>query len=79
MADSAIDRVRHYLAATAPVGEHLADHLLLPMALAHGGAFRTIGLTPHTQTNFGVIEQFLPVKFETEPLEGGGVEVRPRK
>jgi RNA 3'-terminal phosphate cyclase (ATP) len=76
VADAVIDEVRHYLARSAPVGEYLADQLLLPMALGRGGAFRTVGLSPHTQTNIAVIEQFLPIKFETETLESGGVEVR---
>ena len=76
VADAVIDRLRHYLAGTVPVGEHLADQLMLPMALARGGAFRTAGLTPHAETNRAVIEQFLPVKFETEALAEGGVEVR---
>lgn len=44
-----------------PVGEHLADQLLLPMALAGGGRFVTTEPTLHTTTNARVIERFLPV------------------
>ena len=46
--------VRRYLASGVPVWEHLADQLLLPIAMAGGGEFRTCVLTPHTQTNIAV-------------------------
>jgi RNA 3'-terminal phosphate cyclase len=49
-----------------PVGPHLADQLLLPMALGHGGTFRTTGLTPHSQTNMSVIEAFGVARFEVQ-------------
>lgn len=52
-------RVRRYLASSAPVGEHLADQLLLPMALQAGGTFRTLPLSPHTTTNIEVLQAFL--------------------
>ena len=45
------------------VGEHLADQLLLPMALSGGGSFLTSAPTEHTRTNIAVIERFLPVRF----------------
>ena len=54
----AVDR---YLRADVPVGEHLADQLLIPLALAGRGSFRTLAPTPHTETNIGVIRQFLDV------------------
>lgn len=50
-----------YLGAGVPVGEHMADQLLLPMALAGGGCFRTTVPTEHTQTNAAVIRSFLDV------------------
>lgn len=67
------------LAAGVPVGQHLADQLLIPMALAGGGVFRTVAPSLHTRTNAQVIEQFLPVEF-TMREDGGAwlVEVRPR-
>ena len=76
VADRMVEQVRSYLSAGLPVGEHLADQLLLPMGLAAGGAFRTAGLSPHARTNIGVIETFLPVRFQVNALETGGVEVR---
>lgn len=49
----------------AAVGEHLADQLLLPMALAGAGSFSTSKLSSHLQTNIKVIEKFLPVEIST--------------
>jgi RNA 3'-terminal phosphate cyclase (ATP) len=54
---------REFLAADVPVGAHLADQLLIPMALAGGGEFRTVVPTLHTATNAAVVERFLSVRF----------------
>jgi RNA 3'-terminal phosphate cyclase (ATP) len=68
VADEACDDVRGYLDAGAPVGSHLADQLLLPMALAGGGVFRTVKPSAHTITNADVIRQFvdIPIAIEQE-------------
>lgn len=58
--------VRRYLQSDAPVGEHLADQLLIPLALAGGGAFRTTEPSLHTRTNAEVIARFLPVRVAFE-------------
>lgn len=42
---------------------HLADQLLVPMALAGGGSFRTVQPTAHTLTNAGVVQRFLNVSI----------------
>lgn len=63
VAEKVVDEVRKYLVSNAPVGEHLADQLLLPMALAGGGSFRTLKISRHTQTNMEIIGRFLPVRF----------------
>ncbi len=73
------DEVEAWLALDVPVGEHLADQLLIPMALAtratgRPGRFRSGPLSLHATTNAAVIERFLPVRFETREV-GGGVEV----
>jgi RNA 3'-terminal phosphate cyclase (ATP) len=47
-----------------PVGEHLADQLLVPMALAGAGTFRTGPLSLHARTNLDVIERFVPLRFD---------------
>lgn len=53
--------IREYLDAGVPVDRHLADQLILPMAIAGGGAFRTLAPTQHTLTNIQVVKQFLDV------------------
>ena len=58
---------RRYLAAEIAVGEHLADQLLLPLALA-GGSFTTLKPSHHTLTNIAVIERFLPLRFTVDEL-----------
>lgn len=67
--------VSAYLARTAPVGPHLADQLLLPMALGTGGRFVTTGLTPHSLTNIAVIEAFLDVAITVTHHSGQSVLV----
>lgn len=71
VAGDVIDPLRRYLASQAPVGEYLADQLLLPMAMAGAGSFVTDGLSPHATTNIEVIQQFLPVRFSIEESENG--------
>jgi RNA 3'-terminal phosphate cyclase (ATP) len=70
VAERAAREAAAYLAANAPVGEHLADQLLIPLALAGGGSFTTGPLSLHTTTNIEVIKKFLDVKIKTTPLEG---------
>ncbi len=60
VATECVRAVQAYLDHDAPVGEHLADQLLLPMALGAGGTFRTSEPTPHLRTNAEVIRTFLP-------------------
>ena len=55
--------IKNYLGSGAVVGRNLADQLLLPMALAGGGAMLTSAPSNHVTTNIAVIESFLPVKF----------------
>ncbi|MEW5251132.1 RNA 3'-terminal phosphate cyclase [Microbulbifer discodermiae] len=55
----AIGQMQRYLHAGVPVGEHLADQLLLPMALGSGGCFRTLKPSQHLLTNIQVIRDIL--------------------
>jgi RNA 3'-terminal phosphate cyclase (ATP) len=66
VAERACDEVRRYLDGEAPVGEHLADQLLIPMALAGGGSFVTTPLSSHSTTNMDVIREFLSRKFSVD-------------
>jgi RNA 3'-terminal phosphate cyclase (ATP) len=67
VAERAANEARCYLAATAPVGEHLADQLLLPMALAGGGEFLATDATPHLRSNAAVVERFTARRVAIEP------------
>lgn len=62
------DEVRVYLDSPACVSEHLGDQLLLPMALAGGGAFTTTTISEHLSSNARLIEKFLPVEIDWEEL-----------
>ncbi len=79
VAEKAAKAVRRYLALDAPVGEYLADQLLIPYALAGGGAFVTGELSPHATTNVDVIRSFLDVDIRVTPRDDGRhvVEVNP--
>lgn len=68
VAAEAADEMQRYLDSNAAVGEHLADQLLLPMAIGGGGVFTAVRATPHTTTNAAVLAKFLParVHFEEE-------------
>jgi RNA 3'-terminal phosphate cyclase (ATP) len=59
VADHVADETLAYLATDVPVGVHLADQLVLLLALAGSGSFRTLAPSRHTRTQFGVIERFL--------------------
>jgi RNA 3'-terminal phosphate cyclase (ATP) len=71
VAEKVVQEAREYLAFGVPVGEHLADQLLIPMALAGSGSFLTGKLTRHTRTNIDVISKFIPVAFRTEDSGNG--------
>jgi RNA 3'-terminal phosphate cyclase (ATP) len=66
VADQAALAARRYLASDAAVGEHLADQMLLPMAVAGGGRFTTVPPSRHTATNIEIIRKFLDIKIASE-------------
>ena len=75
VAERVAQEARRYLAADVPVGPHLADQLLLPMALAGGGVFRTVPLSRHASTNLEVIGQFLGTSIDVTPAGDTAVDV----
>ena len=63
LAREVVAEANAYLAADIPIGEYLADQLLIPLALAGGGGLRTMVFSLHSQTNIEVIQKFLDVQF----------------
>ena len=72
VAKNVLQEVRRYIASGAAVGEHLADQVMLPMAVAGGGCYTTDTVSQHAITNAGVIARFLPVHIAFATL--GGVD-----
>jgi RNA 3'-terminal phosphate cyclase (ATP) len=75
VAKSVVREAREFMARGAAVGEHLADQLLLPMALAGGGRFTTVSVSQHATTNAEVIARFLPVRIAFSQNDAAGRHV----
>jgi RNA 3'-terminal phosphate cyclase (ATP) len=69
VAETVCDDVKNYLRSGAPVDEHLADQLILPMALAGGGRFRTTAPTRHTLTQIEIVPKFIAVDIDCERVD----------
>ncbi len=79
VADQAADEFLAFCRSGAAVDCHLADQLLIYLALAEGDSvFTTERITQHLLTNAWAIERFLGPRFEVEGSEGkpGQVTVR---
>jgi RNA 3'-terminal phosphate cyclase (ATP) len=63
------DEVKEYLAAKVPVGRHLADQLVLLLAIAGSGAFETLSPSSHLTTQAEVIGWFLGSQVRFIPRE----------
>lgn len=61
-----------YMEGDAPVGEHLADQLILPMVLYGGGRFRTVEPSMHTKTHVELLRTLMGARIRVEE-EGMGV------
>ncbi len=70
VARKVIQDVRRYLSSDVPVGIHLADQLLLLLALSSGGRFRTFKLSRHCTTQAELLERFLGTSIVVEELPG---------
>lgn len=75
VAKQVVKSVREYLAFNVPVGRYLADQLLIPMALAGGGKFRTLSPTKHTKTNVEVIKKFMDVEIDINEYDQNQWEI----
>ena len=64
---------RSHIKMNVPVGEHLADQLMMPMGLAASGGrkseFRTGPLSMHSQTHLDVLKIFLDIQIDVEEAE----------
>lgn len=67
---TAAKRMAGYLASGAFAGPYLQDQLLLPFALAHGGAFTSVKISQHTRTAIDLIQRFTGISFEVCAIEG---------
>ncbi len=83
-------QILRYRDAKVPVGEYLADQLLLLLGLSawqtgasdparpvqRGGSFRTLPLSSHSTTHIEILRQFLDVAIDVEDSEDGTARVR---
>ncbi|MHB9036568.1 MAG: RNA 3'-terminal phosphate cyclase [Armatimonadota bacterium] len=77
VADEACDEMEAYLASGMALDKHLADQLIIPMALAMGSSkMTTCEITQHLLTNIAIVQKFLPVHFHVSAGLGapGSVE-----
>ena len=71
VAEEACREFMAYHQSGACLDKHLADQLILPLALASGpSTVTTCEITQHLLTNVWVVKQFLDVRFEIEGEEG---------
>lgn len=76
VADEACQALADFLKLDAAVDSHLADQLILPMALAKGESrFTTSQITRHLTTNIWLVQEFLPVQFEVNGAENEPGEI----
>ena len=78
VARGAAAEAKRYLEGDVPVGEHLADQWMLPLALAGGGTYVTGPLSEHSRTNVDTIGKFLAVGFAVREMGPGKWEVSVR-
>jgi len=71
VAEEAAEDLLGFLRGAAALDRHLADQLVLPLALAAGASrFSTEAVTLHLLTNAWVVNQFLPGRVQVDGREG---------
>ncbi len=75
VANRTVKSVREYLVHDVPVGRYLADQLLIPMAMAGGGKFRTLSPSKHARTNIEIIKKFLDVEIDINEYDQNQWEI----
>ena len=71
LARTAGRRMAGYISSDAFAGPYLQDQLLLPFAVAGGGAFTSVKLSQHTLTAAAVIEKFTGRSVRLGQSDGG--------
>jgi RNA 3'-terminal phosphate cyclase (ATP) len=79
VAEGVAREAKAYLEAEVPVGVHLADQLLLPMALAGAGAIRTQPPSLHTLTQLDVLQRFLELRVRCEAVSEKAWQIEVRR
>jgi RNA 3'-terminal phosphate cyclase (ATP) len=64
-----------YLSAGVPVGEHLADQLILPLALGDGGVYRTLPPSSHTRTQIDLVARMTGARIDVAEVGEGAHEI----
>lgn len=79
VARKAYRQAKSFLAHRAPVGEFLADQLLLPMGLAASqgktSRIRTQKLSLHSTTHIEILKMFLDIHIVVEPVDDDQFEI----
>ena len=79
LAQTAAKRMAGYLQSNAFAGPYQQDQLLLPFAMAGGGAFTTVKVSEHTRTAASLIERFTAMRLDLRDVGGRTVaELRRR-
>jgi RNA 3'-terminal phosphate cyclase (ATP) len=73
--DRAVEALNHFLSAKVPVGEYLADQLILPMVLGRGGRFRTVKPSTHLLTNIDVVRSMTGADIQLKEIRENCWEV----
>jgi len=81
VASRVLNSALRYVKADVPVGENLADQLMLPLGIgayqgSGGGVFRTLALSPHSTTHIEVLKTLLDVKIRVEETKRDDCTVR---
>ncbi|NOX59411.1 MAG: RNA 3'-terminal phosphate cyclase [Planctomycetes bacterium] len=75
VATHAVQQYQRYIKTDAPIGEYLTDQLMLPLAVARSGEFRSTGLSRHAETHIELIHKFLDVCINTKRQTDGEVTI----
>lgn len=75
LAKTTAKRMQGYMASEAFAGPYLQDQLLLPFAMAKGGAFTSVKLSEHSRTAMSLIERFTGIMFRITEQDNGAFHV----